>query len=820
MTEVQSICRNSGATYPNPVNYTPNSEQIVQLYDLYLLLQMLKVAFDATGTPSTDGTITYYGHQLTRAEFPQAFEIYVNKIHDAYPEYSATKKIQTTIAALADLLPQSIKNQLGVPNIPNLPNSRSARQDWIKKILSNSSIMRWVNTLNIAKLNEAINASTNENDKKILENLKKLVSMLDIARTATGNPTDPSLTTMTGLGCSLSGAPTTCSDPQTDNSEGTYDIYISFHNANPYHTATSKVKKTLSDLLKRLPENYRSQFRIDANWVAGLRVDSTPVLSEKISQVKQAIISLCGKLPIIISSVTPNSIKQGEAEVTVNIVGEHLPSQVIVTFALGGNNDNLINVSSIQTNSNGTEITFKVIVNPNAQVGPRTLIITDANDMSNKTEFTNFIILPSTPQPSPPPSFQCMDNIDNDGDGLVDRNDPGCEGPEDNDETDPAAMQRARFVRNTLKLGSELTLGLSSANLEPGEIPTPQQPLEPPNLSLSANLGTRENPVTIWGNEKNALITGSPNWFELRGNFGGNYQQAYHLDADDNISYGVNLGLAGRFYLLPQDQLKLDLYFHNIYQGTDYQAPNRYLFSGHQFTLNPGVALESNFGKSWLSGRIFGEYLNQWFWMNDASFPGGFSGQNQLGKVGARLSFSFNTTSQHQARRETNNFRLSLEGAGIFGRGEVPETIGGSSFAPLFGGEFKLRFDWDHTSTHDPWIRGAFVEGGYSEYNLAGFKNQRFFGQAGLRSYVGTFAISGQGNFNPALYYHGREVSGGLVYTLSPDFFPGADAISIFIRSTQYYQDQSHNPISYEGGIFINPVKLILDQFLPKKERK
>jgi len=335
---------------------------------------------------------------------------------------------------------------------------------------------------------------------------------------------------------------------------------------------------------------------------------------------------------------------------------------------------------------------------------------------------------------------------------------------------------------------------------------------------LSANLGTRENPVTIWGNE-NALITRSPNWFELRGNFGGNYQQAYHLDADDNISYGVNLGLAGRFYLLPQDQLKLDLYFHNIYQGTDYQAPNRYLFSGHQFTLNPGVALESNFGKSWLSGRIFGEYLNQWFWMNDASFPGGFSGQNQLGKVGARLSFSFNTTSQHQARRETNNFRLSLEGAGIFGRGEVPETIGGSSFAPLFGGEFKLRFDWDQTSTHHPWIRGAFVEGGYSEYNLAGFKNQRFFGQAGLRSYVGTFAISGQGNFNPALYYHGREVSGGLVYTLSPDFFPGADAISIFIQSTQYYQDQSHNPISYGGGIFINPVKL-LDQFLPKNERK
>jgi len=35
----------------------------------------------------------------------------------------------------------------------------------------------------------------------------------------------------------------------------------------------------------------------------------------------------------------------------------------------------------------------------------------------------------------PPPQVQCSDGLDNDGDGLVDLNDPGCENAQDNDET-------------------------------------------------------------------------------------------------------------------------------------------------------------------------------------------------------------------------------------------------------------------------------------------------------------------------------------------------------------------------------------------------
>jgi hypothetical protein len=43
--------------------------------------------------------------------------------------------------------------------------------------------------------------------------------------------------------------------------------------------------------------------------------------------------------------------------------------------------------------------------------------------------------VPPPPPPPPPPAAQCADGADNDGDGLVDLNDPGCTDTADNDET-------------------------------------------------------------------------------------------------------------------------------------------------------------------------------------------------------------------------------------------------------------------------------------------------------------------------------------------------------------------------------------------------
>jgi hypothetical protein len=42
---------------------------------------------------------------------------------------------------------------------------------------------------------------------------------------------------------------------------------------------------------------------------------------------------------------------------------------------------------------------------------------------------------------TPPPPTQCDDGVDNDGDGLIDLNDPGCDDAADDDETDPPPVQ-------------------------------------------------------------------------------------------------------------------------------------------------------------------------------------------------------------------------------------------------------------------------------------------------------------------------------------------------------------------------------------------
>lgn len=44
-----------------------------------------------------------------------------------------------------------------------------------------------------------------------------------------------------------------------------------------------------------------------------------------------------------------------------------------------------------------------------------------------------------TPAATPSPSPQCSNTLDDDGDGLVDEDDPGCETPDDDDEADPPA---------------------------------------------------------------------------------------------------------------------------------------------------------------------------------------------------------------------------------------------------------------------------------------------------------------------------------------------------------------------------------------------
>jgi hypothetical protein len=51
------------------------------------------------------------------------------------------------------------------------------------------------------------------------------------------------------------------------------------------------------------------------------------------------------------------------------------------------------------------------------------------------------------PTPPPPPAAACGDGLDNDGDGKVDFNDPGCESATDTDETDPTPPPPAGTIQ-------------------------------------------------------------------------------------------------------------------------------------------------------------------------------------------------------------------------------------------------------------------------------------------------------------------------------------------------------------------------------------
>jgi hypothetical protein len=58
-----------------------------------------------------------------------------------------------------------------------------------------------------------------------------------------------------------------------------------------------------------------------------------------------------------------------------------------------------------------------------------------STDVKSGTTTQHFSCTP--PPPPPPPAPKCSDGIDNDGDGLADAADPGCQNPGDNDETNP-----------------------------------------------------------------------------------------------------------------------------------------------------------------------------------------------------------------------------------------------------------------------------------------------------------------------------------------------------------------------------------------------
>lgn len=285
------ICKSAGANSPNKSNLVSNADSVEKLGDLLLLLKMLQVAKDATGTPTTEGTITYYGEQLTKADHPQAYEQYV-EMHNAVQEWTATKKIQGTVAALAKKLSKDSYQSLKIPPIAD-PNPKAGKKpdlkEWLTGILNDSTIMIWIRGLKEDDLKIiSQKKKTTKNDKEILENLTKLVKMLDKAKSATGKEGEDNTTT--GLGCQLSGAPTPCT--ASGSYPKTFGLYSTVHSEEPNRSVTRKVKETIIRLVRSLPDAIKKKIAFnDKNPQAWINNTLT------LDSVNKTITEICGTEP-------------------------------------------------------------------------------------------------------------------------------------------------------------------------------------------------------------------------------------------------------------------------------------------------------------------------------------------------------------------------------------------------------------------------------------------------------------------------------------------------------------------------------------------
>ncbi len=79
----------------------------------------------------------------------------------------------------------------------------------------------------------------------------------------------------------------------------------------------------------------------------------------------------------------------------------------------------------------GTQFSWKTTIN---DVGSRVMSFSVSDGLASDTYDVQLIVKEKVIVP-PPPKTQCSDGLDNDGDHLVDMNDPGCSSPHDDDET-------------------------------------------------------------------------------------------------------------------------------------------------------------------------------------------------------------------------------------------------------------------------------------------------------------------------------------------------------------------------------------------------
>ncbi len=269
------------------------ANSIIKLQDLYFLFCMLEIAQEATGTPDQENTITYYGVKLSKKEYPRAFNAYI-RIHNKDDERTATIKIKETIVVLYKKLSRKAQKALGFnPRKPDF------------------------NLLNSAELEHY--STKDKNDASIIRDLIKLVTMLEIAKDATGGKDIED--TMTYFGYKLSGL-----EAEID---GTFDRYMEVHGQKPDRTATRKTKMTILAVWDSLPQEIKDKFGPINDPIAEINKGLIQgVLSKLCAPPQKVHMARAAVRPEPTLTMIPLSLRVGE-EKNVHILGENIDTSDI-----------------------------------------------------------------------------------------------------------------------------------------------------------------------------------------------------------------------------------------------------------------------------------------------------------------------------------------------------------------------------------------------------------------------------------------------------------------------------------------------------------
>ena len=150
--------------------------------------------------------------------------------------------------------------------------------------------------------------------------------------------------------------------------------------------------------------------------------------------------------------------------------------------------------------------------------------------------------------PPPPPNPQCSDNIDNDGDGLIDHPaDPGCAGPTDDNETDPPPPLPPSEAYITIYLleqgtGNWITSGSWSFGSNPAGAVDPASSSIPAVFPMT-NLEARSHTVTT--DSSGVLVNFTVNPID-----GYQYPPVYEVASDGSTYDNTN-----SFTIYPTDEV-------------------------------------------------------------------------------------------------------------------------------------------------------------------------------------------------------------------------------------------------------------------------